>query len=430
MYQDTIYAPATARGKAGVAVIRISGPKAREAAESLSGSLGPARQMVLRSLRTASGERLDEALVVWFAEGGSFTGEEVVELHVHGGLASVRAILDSLGAIPDLRLAKPGEFTQRAFLNGRLDMSQVESLGDLIDAETEAQRRQALRSLSGELGRRVADWRNTLVQSMAMIAATLDFADEEVPDAVDAATLASLSAMADELQAALMASQGAERLRGGFTVAIVGAPNAGKSTLLNRIAGRDAAIVSEEAGTTRDVLEVAADLGGLPVTFLDTAGLREGAGEVESEGIRRALRRAEAADLRIFLTESGETPDLAADLRKDGDIIARNKADLGDGDISALTGQGVDGLLRMIQDRLEGLVPDDPVVTTERQQGLLREARDEIRQAIAELSSSDPRSEVASFSLERAARALEMLIGRVDVEDLLDEVFARFCLGK
>jgi tRNA modification GTPase len=352
---STIYALATARGKAGVAVVRISGPLAFSAVRILVGDLPRLRQAGLRKLRDSSGDVLDEALVLLFEDGHSFTGEEVAELQLHGSIATVQAVLRSLGEIEGLRLADPGEFTRRALENERLDLAQVEGLGDLIEAETEAQRKQAMRVLSGVLGEKAAIWRKDLIRAAALLEATIDFADEDVPVDVSPEVLSLLDASTASLQAELAGSAMAERIREGFEVAIVGPPNAGKSTLLNALAGRDAAITSEIAGTTRDVIEVRMDLRGLPVTFLDTAGLRETGDIIENIGIKRAVERAEMADLRVFLSPDGA--EVSALEMRPGDLFVRSKADISPTDglsVSAKTGAGIAELISQIANTLEG----------------------------------------------------------------------------
>ena len=306
---STIFAQASAAGKAGVAVVRISGPQAFSAASQLCGALPAPRQAGLRRLRSAAGEVLDEALVLCFSEKASFTGEETVELQTHGSVAVVNALLAELGRIDGLRLAEPGEFTRRALANGRLDLAQVEGLADLIASETEAQRQQALRLFSGGLGDLAAHWRERLIRASALLTVTIDFADEEVPVDVSPEVLELIAEVQTAMQAQVDGFGAAERIRTGYEVAIVGPPNVGKSTLLNALAGRDAAITSEVAGTTRDVIEVRMELAGLPVTLLDTAGLRETDDTVEKIGVARALERAKAADLRVFLIESDSKPE-------------------------------------------------------------------------------------------------------------------------
>lgn len=400
------------------------------AARALAGSLPAPRQAGLRRLTNAEGVLLDEALVLCFAKGASFTGEDVVELQCHGSPATVAAVLRALGEQDGLRLAEPGEFTRRALENGVLDLAQVEGLGDLLEAETEAQRRQALRVLSGALGEKVALWRESLIRAAALLEATIDFADEDVPVDVTPEVTALLSGVSTALQTEIEGVAMAERIRDGFEIAIVGPPNAGKSTLLNHLAGREAAITSEHAGTTRDVIEVRMDLRGLPVTFLDTAGLRDSADDVETIGIARAIERATAADLRVFLLDdSGRTEGLA---QGPDDIVLRGKADLGDGTtgVSGRTGQGVAELVERIAAILNSRASRAVTATRERHAEAMRRARGAIAEAQNQLSHGMGSTELAAEDIRRAARALESLLGRIDVETLLDEIFARFCLGK
>ena len=370
---DTVFALASARGKAGVAVIRVSGARAHGAALALCGRLPPVRQAAVRRLEWR-GEVLDDALVLLFSEGASFTGEAVAELQVHGSVAVVGSVLRALGEQPGLRMAEPGEFTRRALENGLLDLPQVEGLADLIEAETDAQRRQAQRVLSGAIGRRAEGWRARLIRAGALIEATIDFVDEDVPVDVRPEVATLLDGLLGELTAEIAGGRVAERVRDGFEVAIVGAPNVGKSTLLNALAGREAAITSTLAGTTRDVIEVRMDLAGLPVTVLDTAGLRDARDEVERIGIRRGIERAEAADLRIFLRDG---VDEELDLQPlPGDIEVLSKADLRSGQeraVSGLTGAGVELLVGRIVEELQGRVASAGVMTRVRhREALLR----------------------------------------------------------
>lgn len=426
---DTIFAQATARGKAGVSVIRVSGPRAWDSARLLAGALPAPRVAGLRRL-VVDGDFLDEAVVLCFERGASFTDEELVEFQVHGAIATVAALLRALGAMPGLRLAEPGEFTRRALENGRLDLAQVEGLSDLIDAETEAQRKQALRVLSGAVGEVVDRWRADLVRAAALIEATIDFADEDVPVDVTPEVATLVDGVQRAVEQELRRVGAAERVREGFEVAIVGRPNVGKSTLLNALAGRDAAITSEFAGTTRDVIEVRMDIGGLAVTLLDTAGLRETDDEIEAIGVQRALQRAMAADLRVFLVERGNTPLLDP---QDGDLIVGAKADLGSGDqlaVSGKTGQGLDALLGAITMILAERATGAGVMTRERHRVAMARAFEALESARLEISGGPDRAEFAAENLRRATRALESLLGRVDVEHLLDEIFASFCIGK
>lgn len=426
---DTIFALASARGKAGVSVIRLSGPLAWDAARDLAGSLPEPRLAGLRTLR-ARGDVLDEAVVICFAAGSSFTGEAVVELQVHGAIATVTAVLRALGGMQGLRIAEPGEFTRRALENGRLDLAQVEGLADLIDAETEAQRRQALKVLSGAVGRVAEGWRADLIRAAALVEATIDFADEDVPADVAPEVIELIDGVASDLRRELARVSVAERIRDGFEVAIVGRPNAGKSTLLNALAGRDAAITSEIAGTTRDVIEVRMDLGGLPVTVLDTAGLRETDDIVEAIGVNRALQRARASDLRVFLLDGAEIPLLPPE---EGDLLVCGKADLGAGAglaVSGKTGLGVDDLVARIAEVLSQRAAGAGVMTRERHQRAMDLALGALGSARGELEHCAGRTELVADDLRRAVRALESLVGRVDVEHLLDEIFASFCIGK
>lgn len=423
---DTIFALASARGKAGVAVLRISGPLAHQAVLRVCGNLPRPREAALRRLEW-NGILLDEALVLIFPEGSSFTGEAVAELHLHGSIAVVQSVLRALGEMDGLRLAEAGEFTRRALENGRLDLTQVEGLADLIDAETEAQRRQALRVMSGVIGRKASTWRTSLVRAAALVEATIDFADEDVPVDVTPEVGALLKGVLAELQGELAGSAAAERIRDGFEVAIIGAPNAGKSTLLNALAGRDAAITSEVAGTTRDVIEVRMEIHGLAVTLLDTAGLREAVDTVEQIGIARAITRAKAADLRIFLLSDQKMIDLP---HHEGDIILRGKADLGNGDVSGLTGKGVPELIDAIGHALSQRSAGSSALIRERHRIAISRAIKALESALHELCSASSRIEIVADDIRQAIHALEALVGKVDVEAFLDEIFASFCIGK
>lgn len=422
---DTIFALASARGKAGVAVLRVSGPRAFAGVEALCGTLPEAR--AVRPVQR-DGVMLDEALVLVFRDGRSFTGEDVVELHVHGATAVVDAVLAALGALPGLRLAAPGEFTRRALENGRLDLAQVEGLADLIEAETEAQRVQALRVLSGALGAKAEGWRRDLIRAAALLEATIDFVDEEVPVDVAPEVLGLLDRVCAALVAEIAGVGVAERIRDGFEVAIVGPPNAGKSTLLNALAGREAAITSEIAGTTRDVIEVRMDLGGLPVTLLDTAGLRAAADMVEEIGIARAIERAERADLRVFLTADGDCGD-GLDPGPE-DIVVEGKADLGGGAVSGKTGAGVDALVAQVSRVLsERAALAGTAIRARHRTGMQTAAR-ALDQARIAVSAGAAQAELAAEDIHSAIRALDSVVGRVDVETILDEIFSSFCIGK
>ena len=427
---STIFAQASAAGKAGVAVVRISGPKAFSAASQLCGSLPAPRQAALRRLRSAPGEVLDEALVLCFSEKASFTGEETVEFQTHGSVAVVNALLAELGTVDGLRLAEPGEFTRRALANGRLDLAQVEGLADLIASETEAQRQQALRLFSGGLGDLAAHWRERLIRASALLTVTIDFADEEVPVDVSPEVLELIAEVQTAMQAQVDGFGAAERIRTGYEVAIIGPPNVGKSTLLNAVAGRDAAITSEIAGTTRDVIEVRMELAGLPVTLLDTAGLRETDDTIEKIGVARALERAKAADLRVFLIESNSKPEL--DPAPD-DIVIASKADLsGDkfGAVSGKTGAGVAQLVEQIGAKLSSKTAKAGLATRARHKEAMERCLVSLAEASNRVALGPEFTDIASEELRISLEALNMLIGRVDIENVLDEVFSSFCLGK
>ncbi len=426
---DTIFALATPRGKSGVAIVRISGDRAFSAVEILTGSLPVERRSSLRKIRDHAGRVIDEALVLAFPGPGSFTGEDIAELHLHGSIAIINTVLWELGKIPGFREAEPGEFTRRALENDRLDLSRVEGLADLIESETEAQRLQAMRVFSGALGRKAEEWRALAIRAAALLEATIDFADEEVPKDVGGEVLTLI----DQLSAALeRESQGvevAERIREGFEVAIVGPPNVGKSTMLNALTGREAAIISEVAGTTRDVIEVRMDLRGLPVTLLDTAGLREATDAIEKIGVDRALERARRADLRIFLHDGGGAEGLEPEAE---DIVVRGKGDLtGEADaVSGLTGKGLDALVERVARILEKRTSGSQTATRIRHKLAIDRAREALATARNMVESDGEHVELAAEELRTAIRAIDSLIGRVDVEDLLDEIFSSFCLGK
>ncbi len=423
---DTIFALATAVGKAGVAVLRVSGDQADAACLALAGDLPAPRYAALRRLTDADGQVLDEALVLRFEAGQSFTGEPVVEFQVHGSMAVIRSILDRLGTIDGLRHAEAGEFTRRALTNGRLDLTQVEALGDLIEAETQAQHRLAMDGFVGGLRDLADQWRDRLLQAVGLLEASIDFADEEVPVDVTPDVRAAMADIMTGLKDQLTGLNAAERVRTGFEVAIVGPPNAGKSTLLNHLAGREAAITSEFAGTTRDVIEVRMDIGGMAVTLLDTAGLRESDDPIEQIGVGRARARAEAADLRVHLVPEGQDTILPV---LDGDIVKTAKADNGGG-VSGKTGVGVSALIAEINATLSEKVSGAGLATRERHRIALSQAMHHLEQAESLLDQGPVGDDLTSEELRFAIRRLESLVGRVDVEDVLGYIFARFCVGK
>ena len=427
---DTIFAQATAMGRAGVSVVRVSGPFAHDICTQMVGSLPKPRSTALRMVQDRDGGFIDQALILPFLAPESFTGEDVVELHLHGSIAIMRRVLEELGSFEGVRLAEPGEFTRRALENGRLDLVQVEGLADLIEAETEAQRKQALRVLSGALGSKVESWRSSLIRAAALLEATIDFADEDVPVDVTDEVRELLDKVEVQLAAEIEGTKAAERIRTGFEVAIIGAPNVGKSTLLNRLAGREAAITSSIAGTTRDVIEVRMDLGGLPVTLLDTAGIRESSDEIETLGVELALRRAKDADLRVFLLDEDDTP---AFIPTDDDIILWSKADLTGEQypaVSGKSGSGVDALLKDVEASLGKLASGAGLATHARHAIAMDYARKGIVTALDILDTGPDHYDIVAAELRIGIHALEVLVGRIDAENLLDEIFASFCLGK
>ncbi len=433
---DTIFAVSSGAGRAAIAVLRLSGPATRAIVKSLAGRVPAARAATLTTFRDPSGEPIDTGLLLFFPAPHSFTGEDAAEFHVHGGRAVVAALIAAFAAFPSARPAEPGEFTRRAFVNGKLDLSQVEGLSDLIEAETEWQRRQALGQMQGLLGRETTKWRSALLEAAALVEAEIDFADEgDVPDALSRRVRVLLRPVLDSLRDALAAGRSGERVREGAVIVIAGPPNAGKSTLLNALARREAAIVSAEAGTTRDAIEVHFDLGGCAATLIDTAGLREATGAVETIGVARALEKAQNADLVLWLSEAGRPappdPRLGAcevwligtkvDLLRDPTVDELL--------VSAATGQNIDRLIAKLTARVQELsgAGHASLITRERHRAAFVAAEE----ALTRIEDSpDMPVEFLAEELRTALFALERLIGRVDVEDILGDIFARFCIGK
>jgi tRNA modification GTPase len=438
--RDTICALASGPGRAGVAVIRISGPGAGDAMRALCGPPPPPRQASLRKVRSpGTGELLDRGLALWLPGPASFTGEDIAELHIHGGRAVTGRVIEALTSLRGVRLAEPGEFARRAFENGRIDLTEVEGLADLIAAETEAQARQAIAQAEGGARALYESWREELVKAQALAEAGLDFADE-ADVAADAAVQADASVA--KLLAAMsthLADRRGERLRDGFRVVIAGPPNAGKSSLLNALAQRDVAIVSEEAGTTRDVIEVHLDLGGLPVIVTDTAGIREAEGAVEAEGIRRTLQRVEDADLVLWVVDAtadrNSTTERPAVVGNSRQITVLNKTDLANAGLlpsgialSAKTGEGISELIDLLSKRAEeGLAGGEPAVITRARHRAELEAAAE---ALGRFRQERGGPEIKAEELRIAARHLGRLTGRIDVEEVLGAIFSEFCIGK
>jgi tRNA modification GTPase len=442
---DTIFALATAPGRAAVAVVRLSGPASGGVLQSLTGKAVPAaRRASLRRLMAKGGRVLDEALVIWTPGPGSYTGEDAAELHLHGGPAIVEGVIQALHDL-GLRLAEPGEFTRRAFENGKLDLAQAEAVADLVDAETEGQARQALGQLGGALSQRYEAWRGQLVQALAMLEAAVDFPDEELPADVADRARPPLQALLAEISEALADEGRGRRVREGFRVALIGAPNAGKSSLLNALAGRDAAIVTATPGTTRDVIEIPMVLGGYKVLLADTAGVRDTEEAIEAEGVRRARAWAEGADLRLWAVDQSASGDWrqAYGLARPGDLLLLTKADLPPGaDRSDVLAVGLESLvistlapgdIQKVRETLEQRVVaalgsgEAPLATRIRHGESLREAQLRLSRA---LDALEPAVELAAEDVRLAARALARVTGRIGAEDILDVVFSSFCIGK
>ncbi len=441
---STIYALSSGRGRAGIAVIRVAGPQAGAVVDGMASPRPKPRYAAFRRVKhPGSGEVLDEALVLWLPGPGTETGEDMAELQIHGGTAVIRAVLGAIGRIAGCRPAEPGEFAQRAFHNRRLDLTAAEGLADLIDAETEAQRRQALVQAGGGLARLYDGWRERMLVARGLVEAAIDFSDE-ADVAADAMARAGKEAekLLAEVEEHLDDGHRGEIVRDGFRVVLAGPPNVGKSSLLNALTRRDVAIVSPEAGTTRDVLDVRLDLNGYAVVLADTAGIREAQGLVEREGIRRTLARARDADLVLWVVDAS-APDWQrpAEFENVPYLIVQNKIDIaGAGtsenvpgglvSVSAVTGQGIDGLIQ----RLAGEVEDRtggsefaPVLTQQRHRCALEQGRDALRRFL-QLGAFGP--ELKAEELRLAADALGRVVGRVGVEDVLGQIFGRFCIGK
>jgi tRNA modification GTPase len=446
--EQTIFALSSGRPPSAIALVRVSGPQAGPALTSLVGRL-PAPRMAMRVLlRDMNGQPIDDAVVLWFPGPASATGEDVAEFHVHGGRAVLAALFTALSGFENIRAAEPGEFTRRAFENGKLDLTEAEALDDLIHADTDRQRRQALRQMKGLLGDKARDWRAQIIEASALIEAGIDFSDEgDVPRELIEPALAKIRGLLGEIQEVLAAQGQSERLRDGAVVAIAGPPNVGKSTLINQLARREVAIVSPHAGTTRDVIEVQLDLDGYPVTVIDTAGIRETDDPVEQEGVRRARARAEQADLVLWVTDAqhGEAPHEAAASM----WVVRNKIDLDacapsprqlaaaggkpsrriEFRISAARGDGVGELIAALVTFARDFfgAGEDGLIGRARQRQLLREAAEMLHRSIEVVGQGE---ELAAEELRGAAAALGRLLGRVDVEDVLDKIFREFCIGK
>ena len=454
---ETIFALATPPGRAAIQVIRVSGPGAARALRRMAGGVPPERQARLARITTAEGEPLDQGMVMFFKGPRSATGEDCAEFHLHGSPVLGRLVMLALETLPRFRLALPGEFTRRAFANGKLDLDQVEAIGDMIDADTAQQHRQAMSQLDGDLGRQTETWRQDVLVLSARLEALIDFADEALPDGLDAEIRSGLAGLCTDLDKALATAHGGILNRDGISLALIGEPNAGKSTLLNLLAGDDRAIVSPEAGTTRDLVEVAIDVDGVALRLTDTAGIRADAGDIEREGIRRAVNRAATAALVLVLVPA-DSDDALACWQRLADAVRSavpadsaaappqlipliTKTDLADGAvlpewprICALSGEGREALDRLLKAHIADLVPppEPAMLTRLRHQQAVQTARDALERALAAARDNGvvTAPELMAEDLRLAATALGRITGRVDVEDLLDHIFSSFCIGK
>ena len=454
---ETIFALATPPGRAAIQVIRVSGPGAARALRRMAGGVPPERQARLARITTAEGEPLDQGMVMFFKSPRSATGEDCAEFHLHGSPVLGRLVMLALETLPRFRLALPGEFTRRAFANGKLNLDQVEAIGDMIDADTAQQHRQAMSQLDGDLGRQTETWRQDVLVLSARLEALIDFADEALPDGLDAEIRSGLAGLCTDLDKALATAHGGILNRDGISLALIGEPNAGKSTLLNLLAGDDRAIVSPEAGTTRDLVEVAIDVDGVALRLTDTAGIRADAGDIEREGIRRAVNRAATAALVLVLVPA-DSDDALACWQRLADAVRSavpadsaaappqlipliTKTDLADGAvlpewprICALSGEGREALDRLLKAHIADLVPppEPAMLTRLRHQQAVQTARDALERALAAARDNGvvTAPELMAEDLRLAASALGRITGRVDVEDLLDHIFSSFCIGK
>ena len=436
--EQTIFALSSGRPPSAISIVRVSGPQAGTALTSLAGQIPVPRMATRALLRDAHQQPIDDAIVVWFAAPGSATGEDVAEFHVHGGRAVLAALFAALSAFENVRPAEPGEFTRRAFENGKLDLTEAEGLDDLIHADTDRQRRQALRHLKGLLGDRARDWRAQIIEASALIEAGIDFSDEgDVPAELIAPALAKIKALLSEIEEVLAAQGRSERLREGLVVAIAGPPNVGKSTLMNQLARRDVAIVSPHAGTTRDIIEVQLDLDGYPVTVIDTAGIRETDDPVEQEGVRRARARAAEADLVLWMIDAhhAESPQEGAapvwTVRNKIDLDAGLSGQQGGADfaISASRGDEMQELMAALVTFAQDYFGSSEVglIGRTRQRKLLQGTAESLQRSIGVIAKGE---ELAAEELRTAVHSLGKLLGRVDVEDILDAIFREFCIGK
>ena len=433
MVRENIFALSTGLGKAGIAIIRVSGSDALNIAKKLTGvSLIP-RVATVCDLRFNQ-ELIDQALVLFFKSGSSYTGENLVEFHIHGGAAVISHLSNVLNTSFDVSIANPGEFTRRALENGRMDISQVEGLLDLINAETKEQKKQSLRILSGQVGQKSKQWRTKILKSLSLAEIMIDFSDEDVPDSTTKEIKVLINSLVEELEYEMEASKSAALVRDGFDVTIVGQPNVGKSSLLNYLAGKEKAIVSEQAGTTRDVIELSIDLNGYRVNFYDTAGIHYSEDTLEKIGIDRALQKAATSNMRVFLLNTNDMAENFGVVIEPSDLIFCSKSDIQQhkdyGGISSTTGDGVDGMLSSISNNITKSNSYSSILTNERHRMIIERTTVLLRLVLEEVAASDVRIEIVAENLRLAIVELDFLVGKINVEDVLGDIFSSFCIGK
>ena len=433
MSKDTIFALSTSPGKSGIAIIRVSGPSSFSVVENLTGSCPPLRKATLRYLKYNS-EVLDRALVICFAAGASFTGENMAEFHIHGSFAVIKGVTEVLSEGLQLRCAEPGEFTRRALENGRLDLVQAEGLAELINSETKEQKKQSIKIIAGALSNKTNEWREKLLAALSLLEVMIDFSDEDVPTNTTSEVRGILDFLITDLLAELNNYKTAEIVRDGYDVAILGKPNVGKSSLLNFIAGSEKAIVTDQAGTTRDIIEVKIDIDGYAVNFYDTAGIQETDDAVEKIGIERAIKRSKTVDLRIFLVEPDELLEKFQDFMKKGDLVFCAKGDIQEfppyPGISSKTGEGTEILLKKIKRNISKAGCYSSILLNERHKRAIIETLSYLKCVQKELENKVVRVEIAAEEVRAAIAEIDVLVGKINVEDILGRVFSTFCIGK
>ena len=433
MASNTIFALSTVPGKAGIAIIRVSGPKSFEVVRSLTGNIPTPRKAVLRNV-VYDNELIDKALVICFSADKSFTGEDMVEFHVHGSNSTVKHLSEVLSSKLNLFVADRGEFTRRALENGRMDLSQAEGILALINAETQTQKRQALSCLAGGISNKTEEWRRLILHGVALTEIMIDFSDDDVPDNTVSDIKLVLTSLMTSLELELSRYKGAELVRDGYDVTILGKPNVGKSLLLNYLAGREKAIVSDQAGTTRDIIELSMDLNGFQVNFFDTAGIHKSKNPIEKIGIARAIEKGNASNMRIFILENN---DLVEDFDinfSQNDLLLSAKGDLNQNTkhlgISGKTGIGVDKMLSLISNNIKSAADQSSILINERHKKVIQDTVLALYSAQDEIYKDDMRIEIVAECLRSAITQFDLLIGKINVDDILGSVFSSFCIGK